>query len=471
MYYTTDGSAPSESAALYTGPVPVNKYGLDELRAQAFANGLAPSPVATSSVYDIFARTATPVLTPAASGSGPYMAVNSVTVTIQAQRGATVYCTLDGSAPLSGVSPACAVPLVITALGTTVVSAVASQDGFADSLVATATYLVQLQVAAPAIEPEGGPVFTQSAAFNLSCATPGAQIHYTLDGSTPTRASPLFPAAGASVSLGAGDEPMLFLFSAAAAPASFPAGLLTVSLPAGAGALELSVRAVATADGMADSPLAAAGPFTVQPRAATPSISPAPAGPVLNSVTVTLACATPGAAIYYTIDGTLPLTSPTTLRYSQPFVLAAAYPANNTVLAVAAGPGLSPSAVAAASWTVEVTACTPAIALPAGVYIVGVPVAITCPPPGPLATVQYTLDGSPPAAAAALTYSAPFALTQPGALAVQAVGVGDHLFPSPVVASPRIQVVADISCPAGRYADWRSAPRSYSLGNANESLS
>ena len=336
VYYTTDGSDPTSSSTLYTGPVSVQKIGFTTLRARAYASGLSPSPIAASLVYDIFARTTTPILSPA--GPGPF--VTSVTVAIQVQKGANVYCTLDGSIPVAGVSPLCGAPLVIATFGTTVVSAIASRDGFADSLVASGSYLVLEQVQAPVIQPQdGGPVYTTSALFTITCATSGAQIHYTIDGTTPTAASPVYPDGGLSVSLSAG----------ALAPMVFTLRAVGINAPA-----------------MADSPVASAGPFTVQPLVAAPTISPQSGGPFLNSVTVTLACATPGAGILYTTDGTPPLSSPSAIRYNGPFTLSAAYPAGNSVAAAAALPGFTPSAVVSASWTVQLSPGLPALHRRAG---------------------------------------------------------------------------------------------------------
>ena len=435
VYYTTDGSDPTSSSTLYTGPVSVQKIGFTTLRARAYASGLSPSPIAASLVYDIFARTTTPILSPA--GPGPF--VTSVTVAIQVQKGANVYCTLDGSIPVAGVSPLCGAPLVIATFGTTVVSAIASRDGFADSLVASGSYLVLEQVQAPVIQPQdGGPVYTTSALFTITCATSAAQIHYTIDGTTPTAASPVYPDGGLSVSLSAG----------ALAPMVFTLRAVGINAPA-----------------MADSPVASAGPFTVQPLVAAPTISPQSGGPFLNSVTVTLACATPGAGILYTTDGTPPLSSPSAIRYSGPFTLSAAYPAGNSVAAAAALPGFTPSAVVSASWTVQLQACQPSIGVPGGSYVVGVSISISCPPPGvvpPGAAIHYTTDGSAPDAAAALIYGGPFALAQPGTYVVHAISVGDHLFPSAPVASDTIQVSPDLSCQANYYADL---PRKRSLPN------
>jgi uncharacterized repeat protein (TIGR03806 family) len=76
---------------------------------------------------------------------------------------------------------------------------------------------------------------------------------------------------------------------------------------------------------------------------ATPSISPS-GGFFTNSVTVILSDASPGASIYYTLDGTTPNTN--SLLYTLPFVLM--YSAE--IQAVAIESGATPSAVAEASF-------------------------------------------------------------------------------------------------------------------------
>lgn len=52
------------------------------------------------------------------------------------------------------------------------------------------------QVAAPVLSPAGGTIYTNSVTVTASCATDGAVIRYTTNGSDPTESSTTFPAAG-----------------------------------------------------------------------------------------------------------------------------------------------------------------------------------------------------------------------------------------------------------------------------------
>jgi hypothetical protein len=125
-------------------------------------------------------KVSTPALTP---DGGRYD--EAVTVSMETTTpGATIYYTVDGTTPDSG-STEYSEPFLLE--GSATVSAIGIADGFADSAVGNANYIIgedPLTAAAPTITPDGG-AFTTSVEVTMETTTPGATIYYTLDGSTP----------------------------------------------------------------------------------------------------------------------------------------------------------------------------------------------------------------------------------------------------------------------------------------------
>src|SRR3989442_113159 len=247
---------------------------------------------------------ATPTFSPA---DGTY--TGSVTVTISdATSGATIHYTTDGSTPTTS-SPLYTGALTFTQ--TTTLKAMAAASGMTDSAVASATYTIQQQqqVATPAFSPGGG-TYTGSVTVSISDSTSGATIHYTTDGSTPTTSSPLY------------------------------GGALTFTHTT-------TLHAIAAASRMTDSPVASAT-YTIQQQqqVATPAFSPG-GGTYTGSVTVSISDATGGATVHYTTDGSTPTTS------SPLYIGALTFTQTTTLKAMAAASGMTDSAVASATYTVQ----------------------------------------------------------------------------------------------------------------------
>jgi chitobiase/beta-hexosaminidase-like protein/VCBS repeat protein/List-Bact-rpt repeat protein/FG-GAP repeat protein len=128
IYYTTDGSAPTTSSTVYSGPVSVTRT--TTLRAMAAASGMADSAVA-SATYTL--QAATPTFDPP---GGTYVFPQFVSIS-DASPGVTIYYTTDGSTPTTSSTRYTGSILVIA---TTTIKAIAAAPGWSPSPVASATY-------------------------------------------------------------------------------------------------------------------------------------------------------------------------------------------------------------------------------------------------------------------------------------------------------------------------------------------
>ncbi len=184
--YTLDGSTPSASSALYSGPITVGST--VTIRAIGLKSGLSNSNLASAS-YIISNKVGAPSFTPV---PGTYAGSQNVTLATTTA-GATIRYTLDGTTP-SATSTLYSGAIAVTAPGKTI-KAIALKAGMTSSTVSTGAYVInQVVVNAPTFSPAAGTyATTQSVA--LSTSTVGASIRYTLDGSAPTASSPLYSSA------------------------------------------------------------------------------------------------------------------------------------------------------------------------------------------------------------------------------------------------------------------------------------
>ena len=320
---------------------------------------------------------ATPTFSPA---GGTYDATQSVTIA-SATSGATIHYTTDGSAP-TATSPVYAAAVAVTT--TTTLKAYAVASGKTDSPVASATYT--LQAGAPGLSPSPG-TYATAQSVTLTSATAGAAIHYTIDGTTPTAASPAYTA--------------------------------PIALALGASAATTTVKALATAAGFQDSAVTS-GTYVIDPAAtpaAQPTFSPG-AGTYTSVQTVTLSSATAGVTIYYTTDGSTPTTGSAHVASGGTVEVASSL----TLKAIAAGNGHTASTVATAAYLVNLPAtATPTFSPVAGAVTSGTTVTMSCATSG--AAIHYTTDGSTPTAASTL-YTAPVAVTAAVTLKAIAVAAG-----------------------------------------------
>ena len=243
---------------------------------------------------------------------------------------------------------------------TTTVKAIAIKAGAQNSNVATAVYTIGVPVATPSFNPPAG-AYTGAQSVTINCATAGATIYYTTNGTEPTTASAQY---------------------------STP---ITVSA-------NMTIKAMAAKVSMINSPVASAAYTITIPPAATPTFSPA-AGTYTGAQSVTISCATAGASIHYTMDGSIPTTAST--LYASPINVSASV----TIKAIAAKSGMTDSAVATAAYVINAAPVeAPVFNPPGGNYSTIQNVTITTATSG--AVIHYTVDNSTPTAASA-TYSSP----------------------------------------------------------------
>jgi hypothetical protein len=173
----------------------------------------------------------------------------------------------------------------------------------------------QQPAATPVISP-GSQTFNPSVSVTITDSTPGAQIFYTTDGSTPTTASTKY------------------------------VGAINVTTTT-------TVNAIATAPNFLQSPVASAT-YTLVTQAAMPSFSPAP-GAYTTAHSVTITSTTANSQIYYTTNSTAPAPGmPGTTLYSTPLPISS----TTTLQAIAKAPNLTNSPVAIGTYTIDLGGVT-----------------------------------------------------------------------------------------------------------------
>lgn len=187
--YTTDGTEPTASSALYSGPVAVTTSG--PLKAKVYKTGWNESVTTTANYTITYGTLAAPTPTPAA---GTYL--EEVSVSLSAAAGVTIRHTTDGSEP-SGSSPAYGGPLSFSQ--TTTLKAKAFQADWTPSPTMTATYTVK--VATPSLSIGTG-TYTAGQTVTLNVTTPGAIIRYTVNGVDPTSSDAAIAPGGSLTLLG-----------------------------------------------------------------------------------------------------------------------------------------------------------------------------------------------------------------------------------------------------------------------------
>ena len=191
IYYTTDGNDPTNSSAVYNGPITVDND--MTIKAIAAKRAWTNSAVSTATFTVKAAAPAVAVETPTFSIAGGEVE-EGTTVTIScATSGATIYYTTDGNEPTTSSAVYSGAITVNKAM---TIKAFAAKDGYTDSEVVSATFTIKARevVATPVLNPAGGEV-EEGTEVTISCATDGATIYYTNDGTEPTAESAVYTGA------------------------------------------------------------------------------------------------------------------------------------------------------------------------------------------------------------------------------------------------------------------------------------
>jgi hypothetical protein len=350
IYYTINGSGPTTSSPVYSGPITLSS------NSYIMARAIAPGYVESGELNDTYSFLASPpVISPT---SGTYASVQTVILS-SSTPGAVFYYTTNGSTPTTSSAWSNG---SLTVSSNETVQAITWASHYNLSGVSSATYSIQLPAPAPTFSPVAG-AYLSTQTVSISCSNKNAVIYYTTNGSTPTTGSAVY------------------------------SGPVTVSS-------NETLSAMALAPGGSDSPVSQAG-YTITPPAAAPVYSPASGG--YGTVqTITLSDATSGATIYYTTNGSTPTSQST--PYTGPITVSAS--TNFQAAALASGGSLSP--VTKAWYTITLPAATPVISPAPGTYNTIQPVTLSTPTPN--ATIYYTLDGTYPTTSSAV-YTGPITAT------------------------------------------------------------
>lgn len=394
IYYTTDGTSPASSATavLYSDGIPIVVDKTTTLKAIAKATGFTNSAI-TSATYTIAPKVAKPVITPGGGEVNQSLAVKISCATTDA----AIYYTNDGTVPTTSSNLYVKGALISVSHNQTI-KAIAVKSGMANSDIAVETYA--FKVAMPAFDVPGG-IYTNTQSVVITCATPGAQIRYTDDGTDP------------------GDGT-----SQADTSVAYNGEILSISS-------DTTLKAIAFAAGYASSDIGVADyqiTSDITEIVSTPVFDPAPpeTGPYVSTdpIDVEILCAETSAGdpnIYYTIDGSEP-TEASTL-YTGPIHVSS----NTTIKARAYRPGFAHSAVATAEYAITNAAnvvATPTFT-PAGPYpyilVDPANVTISCCTAG--ADIYYTTDGSEPTRTSQL-YTTPINVSSDTTIKARAYKLG-----------------------------------------------
>ena len=370
--YNPDGSPNSSTWAGYPygcsgstadlGPVSISKEGNYTVR-------VADCLSLNSGTYDLTSQCLgtclmpVPVPTPEFSPNGGTYSSPLMVKISDENSAATIYYGINAPPTTKYTGP-------ISVTRPETIEAVAKAPGYTNSPVASAAYT--FVVATPVFSLPGS-TYSSPQTVKITDTTPGATIHYTTDGTNP-----------------------------ATSPTSLTyKGAIPVTRPE-------TIKAIAEVTGFTNSDVASA---TYSFMVATPMFTPA-GGTYPGPISVMITDTTPGATIYYGING------PPTIKYTAPIEVGKS---ETTINAIALVPDYAKSPVASATYTF-ITA-TPVFSLAEGTYTSVKTVTITDEILG--AVIYYTTNGSTPTTSPADKYSGSITLSSTETIKAIAVAPDD----------------------------------------------
>jgi sugar lactone lactonase YvrE len=303
-------------------------------------------------VFDTIAPVTTALINAVPVNGTIYSAQSSLAVTLTSNTpGSSIYFTTTGTVPtaISAYLYSAPVTLPVTSTLTTTNVQFFAVDAVGNKEIVQSQKYSVVAIASSA-SPAGG-AYRSAQLVTLAANDPVAAIHFTLDGSTPTVASPQY-------------NPATHITIAANSTLKFRA------IDA-AGNLEQTRTQVYTIDSIA------------------PTTTVTPAGSSFSSPqTVTLAPDDLGATIYYSLNGIAPTTSST--RYSVPLLIST----TTTLMYFAMDAAGNRESVKTEVYTIDSVAPVTTASVPGGTYAFFQSVTLSS--NDPTASIYFTTDGTAP---------------------------------------------------------------------------